>query len=349
MRTVFFYLFLGLISLASCLQNDDDAVVDQRPSGDWLIPRGEVRDGGPGKDGIPSVDDPKFVAVQLMNDLPDDELVVGVIEGNQRRAYPHSILDWHEIVNDELGDKSYALTYCPLTGTAVSWNRNVNGSITTFGVSGKLYNSNLMPFDRETDSYWSQLTLNCVNGDLIGTDIETFPIIETTWGTWKKLYPQSEVMTRNTGFNRNYDLFPYGDYRTNNNNIIFSTNPFDRRLPSKERVLGVLNGETNKVYSIELFNTPRVIQDQVGDKSIIVIGSKTDNFIVAFEKGELGAVSVDFSEFPNIAKDDLGNVIDINGQITAGPLSGQQLEQPISIMAYFFSLGAFYPGIEIYE
>jgi len=138
-------------------------------------------------------------------------LVIGFAQGDDARAYPHFILDWHEIVNDRVGDIHIAVTYCPLTGTGIGWEREINGSVTTFGVSGLLFNSNLIPYDRNTDSNWSQIRLDCVNGDLIGTEAETHVLVETTW---KTMYPKTLVMSMNTGYNRSYGNYPYGNYRT---------------------------------------------------------------------------------------------------------------------------------------
>ena len=158
----------------------------------WLVPLNEVRDGGPGKDGIPSIDNPIFQSVSEAS-FPDDELVIGLKWDDEVRVYPHYILDWHEIVNDDLGPVSVAVTYCPLTGTTIGWDRQVNGENTTFGVSGLLYNSNLMPYDRRTNSTWSQMRLDCVNGELISTEINTIQLVETSWGTMKELYPNAMV------------------------------------------------------------------------------------------------------------------------------------------------------------
>lgn len=272
-------IILLALLLMSCNSKDSD-----EPTTDWLIPSGQVQDGGPGKDGIPSVDDPNFSSVSEITFLASNDLVVGIVQDGIARAYPHNILDWHEIVNDEISDTHFALTYCPLTGTAVAWDRNINGNITTFGVSGKLYNSNLLPYDRATDSYWSQIRLDCVHGDLIETKIGTFPIIETTWATWKAAYPDSEIQNTDTGFSRNYTQYPYGDYRTNHNNLIFPVNPLDERLPSKERVLGILSDNTNRVYPLNLFGDGRVIEDEIDGVEVIVIGSKQITISLVLKK-----------------------------------------------------------------
>lgn len=342
-------LLFALLVLSACGENNETGGV---VSDEWLIPSGQVLDGGPGKDGIPSVDNPKFSTVQEIEDagdLGDESLIIGIKKGGGAKAYPHQILDWHEIVNDELADWNVALTYCPLTGTGIAWDRDINGTTTTFGVSGKLYNTNLIPYDRATDSYWSQLRLDCVNGELLNTEISTFQIVETTWGTWKKAYPNSDIMNRETGFTRFYGSFPYGDYVTNHNNIIFPVSNLDERLPAKERVLGVLGDSQNKVYSLEQFETPRVVSDDFDGKQVIVIGSKEDNFVLAFDDPNLEGLEYVADQLPVVAQDVDGNKIDMFGRVVEGPESGLQLEPLNSFMGYFFAFGAFYEDIEIYE
>ncbi len=351
MKKLFFLILLVCLFFNSCTKDNFSQSQQSQPSQnqpDWLIPASQVQDGGPGKDGIPSIDNPNFISTNEVNFLEDTDLVIGMVYKEEVRAYPHPILDWHEIVNDVVADRNVALTYCPLTGTAIAWNRTIDGETTTFGVSGKLYNNNLIPYDRATDSYWSQINLNCVNGERIGYVVETFPVIETTWKTWKTMYPDSKVLSTNTGFSRNYQRYPYGDYRTNHDYIIFPLGSLDDSFPAKERVLGVLTERANKAYSINLFETPRAINDVLNGDDLIVIGSKTANFIVAFYNKGLDDLTVDLSNLPIIGTDARGNQLDINGKIIAGPLAGIQLEQPVSFMGYWFSFGAFYSNIDIY-
>ena len=335
-------ILLVLLALFGCSKDDDRST-----STEWLIPSDEVLDGGPGKDGIPSVDNPVFDIATDITYLNDNDLVVGVVYNGVAKAYPHRILDWHEIVNDDLSGFNYALTYCPLTGTGIAWNRDINGSTTTFGVSGKLYNTNLMPYDRATDSYWSQIRLDCVNGEIINTEIETLPVIETTWATWKAAYPNSLVMNLSTGFSRNYGNYPYGDYRTNHSNIIFPVTPMDDRLPAKERTLLVITENIQRVYSIELFGDGRVIEDNIDGKDIVVIGSKTDNYIVAYEKSTLSQINFAPDQLPIIATAQNGNTITLDGSVS-GPFQETQLTAMNSFIGYYFSLAAFY-DVEIYE
>jgi hypothetical protein len=220
---------------------------------DWLIPKSEIFDGGPGKDGIPALLEPDFIAAMDADYLDEDDLVLGYVAGNEARAYPHKILDWHEIINDKVGEVNISVTYCPLTGTGIGWNREIDGKVTSFGVSGLLYNSNLIPYDRETDSNWSQIRLDCVNGNMIGTDIETFTLLETSWKTWKEMYPSTMVISTNTGHTREYGRYPYGSYRTNNDYLIFPVANEDNRIPAKDRVHGIVASGSAKVFPLSLF------------------------------------------------------------------------------------------------
>ncbi len=158
---------------------------------EWLIPSDQVFDGGPGRDGIPALENPEMINAALATYLNPEDLVIGIKMGDDVRAYPHKILDYHEIINDQVGSeiidgqlstKQLAITYCPLTGSAIAWGREFGGQTTTFGVSGLLFQTNLMPFDRLTESTWSQMRLDCVNGTLIGTRAETYQVVETRWG-----------------------------------------------------------------------------------------------------------------------------------------------------------------------
>ena len=326
---------------------------DKTKSGIWLVPNDEVRDGGPGKDGIPSIDSPEFASVMETNYLVDEDLIIGIKIGNEIRGYTHEVLDYHEIVNDEIGSDQFAVTYCPLTGTAIGWDRVINGRATTFGVSGLLYNSNLIPYDRATDSNWSQMRLDCVNGELINTNIDTYPLIETDWLTWQKFFPDSKVITTNTGFSRNYGQYPYGGYK-DSERLIFDVSPMDDRLSAKERVLGVIVNDVAKVYRFDTFSSDPVVivEDEFEGQQYIVVGSKRDNYMVAY-RNTIDGQLLQFTPIQNnrhmLMEDNEGNQWNIFGEAISGPRQGQQLEAMVNYIGYWFSLGAFYPGAEIFE
>ena len=219
----------------------------------WLIPENEVRSGGPGKDGIPAISKPRYDNASDASFLGIDELVVGMSDGSAAKAYPHQILDWHEIVNDSIGDIFYSMIYCPLTGTATAWDRVLDGKVSTFGVSGLLYNTNIVPYDRLTDSNWSQLFNAAVYGKMKGTEPKIYMVLETKWETWKTLFPESKVLNTNTGFSRSYGSYPYGNYRSVES-LIFPVKFDDKRLFAKERVHGVIIDGKARVYRFNNFN-----------------------------------------------------------------------------------------------
>ncbi len=219
----------------------------------WLVPSNEVRSGGVGRDGIPAVGNPQFESVSSVDFLENNDLVVAFRSGNKVKAYPHDVLDWHEIVNDSFDNLYFSIVYCPLTGTATIWDRTIDGKTTTFGVSGLLYNTNIVPYDRETSSNWSQLFDRSINGTNSGKRPKNYMPLETTWATFKALYPNAEVMNTNTGFNRSYGFYPYGDYKTSQS-LIFPVKYDDDRLHPKERVHAlIVNGEA-KAYKFENFD-----------------------------------------------------------------------------------------------
>jgi len=356
-------LILGQLFLATLLLpiscTTGDQVQSPPPSGggnsgsdQWLIPQDNVLDGGPGKDGIPALDAPDFIEVHQVDFLDEEDLIIGFKVGNEVRGYPHPILDWHEIINDDIGHTSVAITYCPLTGTGIGWNRNLSTGNTTFGVSGLLYNTNLIPYDRGTDSNWSQMLLEAVQGKMAGTEIETYPVLETTWATWKKLYPTSKIVSTNTGWNRNYDRYPYGDYRTNNNSLFFPVAVNDDRLPSKERVLGVISGtKAAKAYRFSHFPAIGigVITDTFREYNLVVVGSQEFNFMAAYQQpGSLTFEAVT-GKLPIAMQDNEGNQWNVFGEAVSGPRVGQQLEAAKSFIGYWVAWGAFYQGLDIYE
>ena len=364
MKNKFLFTFLILAILMSCTNNNDD-IPDQitnnnnnnidtitnnnEDSASWLIPIKEVKDGGPGKDGIPSIDNPKFVDASNVDFLNFNDLVIGIIDGDEIKAYPHLILDWHEIVNDEINQKFVSISYCPLTGTAFGWRSNSGGKKSTFGVSGLLYNTNLILYDRNTNSNWSQLKLQCVNGPLIKSKPSVVSVVETNWGTWKKLYPNTKVMTLETGFDRDYEFYPYGDYKTNQNLFLFTATPSNNALPNKERVFTIIDGNEAKVYQFNKFNNGNVIKDVFGGVNYLVVGNGSiiNAFELTLEYRNLN-FEYAFNDSEIFFKDNENNKWSIFGEALEGPRKGQQLNKPKYVVSFWFAIAAFYPNPKIF-
>ncbi len=352
--------FVCSIFMGNACTNEGDPSTNNPPGNNsqgnnstvWLIPINEVRDGGPGKDGIPALTNPQMISSGQASYLTDDDLILGFAEGGTAKAYPHKILDWHEIINDKIGNTSVSVIYCPLTGTGIGWDRIINGKETTFGVSGLLYNTNVIPYDRGSDTNWSQLALLAVNGSLAGEKPGVINLIETTWGTWKEMYPNTTVVSTNTGHNRNYQQFPYGDYKTNQNAIFFPVSKRDNRLPAKERVLTLIGNSGAKVYSIENFsNVNRLIADTFEGLDVVVVGNKTKNFIVSYKSKLPDGTVLNFSPLEEgaiIMTDQEGNRWDVLGNAVSGPRQGQSLESFPRMIGYWFSWAPFYDNLSVF-
>lgn len=348
-----------ICSLIACTDSSD--LQTPLPVGnnqnDWLVPTNQIHDGGVGKDGILALINPLLVQPFNASYLQDDDLVVGYKVGDDIRAYPHKILDWHEIINDDIGNQSIAITYCPLTGTAIGWSRLINGQITTFGVSGFLYNTNLIPYDRLTDSNWSQMRMDCINGSQIGDEISTYQVVETTWGTWKEMFPATTVVSNNTGLGRPYGQYPYfdengADYRVDPF-LIFPIEIDDQRLPRKERVHGVILNGHAKVYPLAQFDDAiTLIEDSFQDTELVIVGNQQKNLVNSFKKALPDGTLLDFhplqDQLPAVLGDNEGNTWNVFGEAIGGARSGQRLVPTQSFIGFWFSWGTFYPGAEIY-
>ncbi|MTI87875.1 MAG: DUF3179 domain-containing protein [Balneolaceae bacterium] len=344
-----------VISCARSTSTDNDNEREPVES-DWLIADHEVIDGGPGKDGIPSIDDPVFSPAHTVDYVQDERLIIGVKIGDEIKAYTHQVLDWHEVVNDHMGNFHYSLTYCPLTGTGIAWDRTIDGKVTEFGVSGLLYRNNLIAYDRNTETNWSQMQIRAVNGPLSGERLPTFHTVETTWETWKEMYPNSQVITTKTGYSRPYNDYAYGRlYLTNHDYTLFSIKHENDRLPNKTLVhAALIGGEVAsdkadvRVYPInEMSDSIRVINETYSSKKLVAAGSASDHFTVSFYRTLDDGTILHFEPIqgglPVIMKDQEGNSWNIFGEAVNGPRTGEKLNSTTSYNGYWFAIADFYP------
>ncbi len=323
-----------------------------RSSTEWLVPTDQIVDGGVGRDGIPSIDSPRFTVASKIDFMEPEDRIIGVKYGNHIKAYPVNILDYHEVVNDRIRDLPFCLTYCPLTGTGIAWNREINGTVTTFGVSGLIYKNNLIPYDRETGSFWSQMLIKSVNGDHIGHKPELVNLVETNWKTWKKAYPNSDILSQHTGSSRDYSVAAYGDYGSNNELIIFPVLNWDERLPNKAWVHGIRKDTSYVVYPFRNFNdTTTVLNDQVGEKKVVIFGNKEYSIIESYSRTLPDGTTLTFEavqdSLPVVMKDQQGNRWNLFGEAASGPLKGTQLEVITSYNGYWFAFVDFWPNLKI--
>jgi len=318
----------------------------------WLVPTQDVADGGPGVDGIPSIDNPKFAPASTITDVGDNDLVIVMRSAGQVKAYPHDIMDWHEIVNDGPIDAPFTMSYCPLTASAIAWEGNLADADRSYGVSGLLYDSNLLLYDRATETLWSQMLQLAVNGPRIGDRPRQLRLFETSFSTLKVMYPDALVLTRDTGNVRNYDEYPYGDYQSSDE-FLFRIRRQDNRMRPKERVLGIHTDDKSKVYQIGAFGaSTQTINDQFANQSIVVVGNSALSYAAIYDRQLADGTILDFSplqdDLPNVMTDSEGNVWDIFGTAVSGPRTGEQLEVTPSYIAMWFAWVAIFSDVEIY-
>ena len=229
----------------------------------------EVLSGGPPRDGIPSIDLPKFIPQDKVDFLRDDDIVIGLVRGDTARAYPTRILIWHEIVNDTIGKEAVAVTYCPLCGTAMVFDRTIDGIERTFGVSGLLYRSDMLMYDRQTESLWSQLAMKAVSGPAVGKALPWLPSEHLTFKAWREKYPEGQVLSTDTGAHRNYQANAYAAYFASDKTM-FPVPHTRTELSIKTPVLGVVVDGKAKAYALSDLSTVETIKDTVADKPITI-------------------------------------------------------------------------------
>ena len=252
-----------------------------------IIANNDLIPGGPGKDGIPAVIRPNFVDASEVNNLKKEDLVLAIYVSGEAKAYPLKILNWHEVVNDKVSGLPIAVTWCPLTRSAVVFKRLVNNKIIVFGVSGLLYNSNLVMYDKKTDSLWPQLTEGAVTGSYVTTRLDSIPSIITTWESWKEKHPRTLVLSEDTGYRRDYGKNPYGSY-DKSAATIFPVRNIDKRLPPKTLIIGVDIGGTKKAYPMSLLENRRTpIEDTVNKENIKIYGGPMNTAYVTDEDGNI--------------------------------------------------------------
>ena len=267
-------IFFGLVVLIGCVGFQTSLLADSFNGFDVRnsrVPPDEIHQGGPPRDGIPAIDKPKFVKAARASFLQANDRVLGLHYQGESKAYPVSIMNWHEIVNDKIRHQPVVVTFCPLCGSGVAFSAYAGKRALDFGVSGLLYNSDVLLYDRQTESLWSQLLAQAVSGRLKGETLTMLPLEHTSWGDWVKRYPNTVVLSEETGYRRDYDLDPYAGYE-NSEGTYFPVAHRDPRYHPKEKVLGIEVGGHYKAYPFaELSKTNGVVKDVVEGESITVI------------------------------------------------------------------------------
>lgn len=325
----------------------------------------EIMSGGPSKDGIPAIDKPEFVSLaEAANWLHPREPVIALRIGDTARAYPIQILIWHEIVNDELAEIPVTVTFCPLCNASIVFNRQHAGRTLDFGTTGRLRLSDMVMYDRQTESWWQQFTGEGIVGVMTGEVLQQLPSQIIAFEDFVAAYPNGDVLSRETGYRRDYGNNPYAGYDSIDQSPFLYNGKIDPRLPPMERVLSVVDGDNTLLFPFSAMDKAPLIHHKLGDQALVVFAhhnmrsaldkrsianSRDIHAAAAFDR-RLGnrELSFDFID---------GTVIDREtqsewgptGLATSGPLKGKRLRQIDSGVHFAFAWLAFDGAAEIYK
>ena len=329
-----------------------------------LIPPDQIRSGGPPPDGIPAIDEPVFAPTGEIDFLADSEAVLALEINGDARAYPLQIMTWHELVNDTVGGVPVTISYCPLCNSSVAYDRNAAGRVLDFGTSGMLFQSSLVMYDRQTQSLWTHFDGLAVIGELIGTQLDFWPMAIVSWASWRDAHPDGLVLTTETGYHRSYGRNPYVGYETSERLLTpaFQSTDIDVRLPAKERVVGVRGGgdavavqhahlEDAGVVEVELAGEALVVWNLPGASSAIDAPELANGIDVGssgvFERTLDGQLLSFTRSGDGFQDNETGSTWNLFGEATAGELAGSRLQAREFVDTFWFAWGTFEPTSSI--
>ena len=328
------------------------------------VPYAEFLSGGVPRDGIPPLDHPQFESIADADAwLEDVQPVVALEINGAARAYPLAILTWHEIVNDELGGVPVSVTFCPLCNSAVAFDRRVGEATLDFGVSGNLRHSDLVMWDRQTESWWQQFTGEGIVGAYAGYQLELAPAQMVSWGDFKAAFPDADVLSRETGHTRAYGKNPYYGYdRIDQSPFLFKGSPDGRLLPM-ERVAALFLDGQPLAFPFLTLEEERAVNYTAGERNIVALfqpgtASALDQTRIA-ESRDVGAVGVFEAELDGqsltfraegdaFVDEQTGTVWNLLGQAVSGPLAGKSLTPIVHGSHFWFAWAAFAPDTVVY-
>ena len=329
------------------------------------VPLEEIVSGGPPKDGIPALDDPSFVSVEEADGWLGEREPVAVVElGGETKAYPLQILIYHEIVNDEVGGRPVSVTYCPLCNTTLAFDRRFDGRVLDFGTTGRLRHSDLVMYDRQTESWWQQATGEAIVGEYAGRELTFVPAPVLSWSVVKAEHPEARVLSRDTGYRRDYGRNPYAGYDTRSGPFSrFFGGRDDDRLPRMERIVALERGGESVAVPFGHLEDSPVAHVEVGGEELVVFwapgtASAVDAARIAGGR-DVGATGVfrrrsgertlTFAAAGDgwFRDAETGSTWTLAGRAVEGPLEGRELTPVPHGNHFWFAWAAFRPDTEV--
>jgi hypothetical protein len=300
----------------------------------------EARSGGPPKDGIPSIDEPNFLDAGDADFLDRGDPVFGVVRNGVAKAYPQKVLVWHEIVNDTLDGDPVSVSYCPLTGTVLGFERGN----TTFGVSGRLINNNLVMYDRVSETWWPQVLATAIPGPWHESperrSLREFRLIWTTWGQWQDQHPETTVLSTDTGFAKNYDRDPYGNYNPKSGyygggNPTFPALPSEDHFDDKTVVMGARTPDGAAAFRKDALRDKGRLSGQIGDTPVLAVYDERYDTAYVYRNPDESTFELED-----------GAVRTADGRVAPDEVPLSRIH---TFDAMWFAWGGFYPDTNVYE
>lgn len=328
MKNLAFYFLL--LFVISCSNGSDNTIINPpNTEYQWVIPDGTVT----GNFNLfPLAQNPIFSKVSEVNFISDDALVAMISFNNEIRVYPYLYISTYESINDIIDGKNISMTYCPITKSALCWNTNFKGEDFVIRASGYLLKDNVVLYDEQSDTYWSQMLTTCIKGKYVEQSNTTFNFIETTWGTVKNHFNDALVFTNTSVKNTS---------ATSNKNSLAN-------IDDGESVFGILNKRANSNSEIHVFkynefqNEINIYQKPIGSEKIVIVGSKEYHFITSYINDNNTIYTPIQDSFPIVMEDNNGNQWDLFGMAVSGPNKGHQLESPVGFVALGWAWKDFY-------
>lgn len=329
------------------------------------VDHSEIMSGGPPKDGIPAIDNPVFVEASAASEwLKDKEPVIAIEINGIARAYPLQILMWHEIVNDELGDTAVSVTFCPLCNASIVFDRDLDGVRYDFGTTGRLRLSDMVMYDRQTETWWQQFTGQAIIGELNGDKLKQIPSNIVAFESFKKQFPEGQVLSRETGFQRTYGRNPYAGYDDIDSSPFLFRGKTDKRIKPMERVLSLHANDRTLLFDLTSLNDKPVVNGEFEGTSYVVLAF--ENMNSALDKSSISASrlipsaavydatvkgrKLSFEINDGVVTDvETGSEWNIFGFAEKGELAGSKLQQLDRGVHFAFAWLAFDPGAEIFK
>jgi len=315
------------------------------------IPLEQIVTGNPDPEGIPPINEPRYESVFAADQYLDDAGLGLLVEvDGEHRYYPYQILVWHEVVNDVFNGENLLVTYNPLTNSGKVFDRTFGDDAVNFSVSGKLWNSNSLLSDQKSGSLWSQLLGEAVVGELTGSTLHLYPSLTISWSVFKTYYPYGEVLSRSTGYDRDYTQDPYEqDSYYESAAILFPLSNEDERLHAKTVVFGYHTTGAQTVYRMDEVEQLHVVNDEVGEDSLLVIWDEELETVRGFSR-QVGQDVLSFSQGdPFFIDDQTGSLWNQEGECVGGEYLGAELDVLPLENAFWFSWAASYPETTIYN